>query len=152
MENQYHQCQRQRSTLASVREALMAIGEQGKTIVIDEAHLLFPHRNVVALLTKGLEGKKNAPKTTGSSAVMPNAIRNKYMRYPPVPNFEKLMGDLMNATRPIHLTAESVHFFIRLCGGHRGIFMHAMNWVQECQNNTDDSDDINGITRWGIRD
>ena len=155
--------------LHSVMNALMTIGQEGKTIVIDEAHLLFPYPEVVALLTKGLQGKKQAPKillfsasgsaaavgdSTNQSVATPTEITNKFMWYPPVPNSQQLVQDLKEATPPIHLTADSVNFFIRLCGGHRGIFMRAMSWVQECQANPDESlagnDEKEHINIWGI--
>jgi hypothetical protein len=38
----------------------MAIARQGKTIVVDEAHLMFPHPNVVLNFLKNLESTKLA--------------------------------------------------------------------------------------------
>lgn len=144
----------------------MAIGQQGKTIVIDEAHLLFLHPNVVALLTKGLQGRKQAPNillfsASGSAlgvgakyVTTPAEIANKYIWYPPVPNSEKLVEDLKEATPPIYLTVDSVNFLISLCVGHRAILMRAMSWVQQCQNNPEQvpSNKNNNITSWNIQD
>jgi hypothetical protein len=48
--------------LHQVRKALMAIARQGKTIVIDEAHLMFPHPNVVFNFFKNMEDTNLAPR------------------------------------------------------------------------------------------
>ena len=58
-------------------------------------------------------------------------ITAKYMWYPPVPEGNTLVEPLDDAG--VHLSADSVNFFMQLCGGHRGIFMRAMNWVKEEQ-------------------
>jgi len=153
--------------LDSVMKALDEIGKQGKAIVIDEAHLLFGCPRVVALLTKGLQGKNHTPKIVlfsasgsavglnGETVATPSEITHKYMWYPPVPDSERLVEELKEAEPPIHLTADSVRFFIALCGGHRGIFMRSMTWVQECQNisqDGNDADDDNNITSWNIQE
>jgi hypothetical protein len=42
-------------------------------------------------------------------------------------------------------------FFVRLSGGHRGIFIRAMKWVQESQKN-EQCNDSHKITKWSIDD
>lgn len=145
------------------RKALMAIARQGKTIVIDEAHLLFPHPNVVYNFFKNMEDTNLAPRfllfsASGSAADSqgrevgtPNLIERKYMWYPPNPDADQLSVDLAEAKQPVHLDVDSVRFFVTLCGGHRGIFMRAMKWVQERQKN-EPRNDSHEITKWSIDD
>jgi hypothetical protein len=158
--------------LYSVMEALEEIGKQEKTIVIDEAHLLFGCPKVVALLTKGLQGKNHATKivlfsasgsavgpSKGKTVATPTEIRSRYMWYRPLPDRERLVEELKEAEPPIHLTPDAVSFFITLCGGHRGIFMPSMTWGQECQDNSTKegtnniaADDDSCITSWNIQE
>ena len=136
------------------REALREIGRQGKTIVIDEAHLLFNFPQVVKVLIRDME-KAGKPKILhfsaaatgdyhGVDATTPPEITEKYMWYPPIPNGNTLVQLLDDAG--VHLTADSVDFFMQLCCGRRGIFMRAMNWVKEQQEQDGSAD------RWQYRD
>lgn len=145
-----------------VRKALMAIARQGKTIVIDEAHLMFSHPNVVFNFFKNVEAKLaprfllfsasgSAADSQGREVGTPTETERKYMWYPPNPDADQLRVDLAEAKQPVHLDVESVRFFVTLCGGHRGIFMRAMKWVQESQKN-DPCNDSHKITQWSIED
>jgi hypothetical protein len=53
------------------------------------------------------------------------------MWYPLMPDAEDVAAALKDAD--VLLSKDSVEFFLRLCGGHRGIFMPAMAWVQDRQ-------------------
>ncbi|CAB9498800.1 expressed unknown protein [Seminavis robusta] len=154
----------------NVRNALISIAKQGKTIIIDEAHRIFEHPKVVVTFFKDMEIADVAPTfllfsasgstqdSQGNHVSTPKEIKRKYMWYPPIPNtsIDKLRTDLAEAKKPVYLDAESVQFFVTLCGGHRGIFMHAMKWVQEKQQNAPQSSvDISenttlNITNWKI--
>mmetsp|Transcript_45765 Transcript_45765/g.111584 ORF Transcript_45765/g.111584 Transcript_45765/m.111584 type:complete len:603 (-) Transcript_45765:1699-3507(-) len=146
--------------LDQVGDALTTIKNQGKTIVIDEAHVLFSHPNVAALFFK-LMPTDDTPRfllfsasgssvdSQGRTVATPREIKRKYMWYPPKPDAERIVADLADANPPVYLDSDSVRFFARLCGGHRGILMTAMEWVQKCQNNNPDKLEV---TRWNIRD
>lgn len=146
---------------ADVSTALEAIAKTGKTILIDEAHVLFAYPKVVFLLFKSSEDMKPAPKflifsasgsavdSKGKTIATPGEIRQKYLWYPPQPDADQLSQDLMEAEKPVYLDSDSVRFFAKLCGGHRGIFMEAMGWVQKCQDNSPDKLEN---TSWGIRE
>ena len=59
----------------------------------------------------------------GNHVSTPKEIKRMHMWYPPIPNtsIDKLRTDLAEAKKPVYLDAESVQFFVTLCGGHRGI-------------------------------
>lgn len=147
-----------------VRKPLMAIARQGKTIVIDEAHLMFSYPNVVFNFFKNMKDTNLAPRfllfsasgsaedSQGREVGTPNQIERKYMWYPPNPDADQLSVDLAEAKgQPVHLDVDSVRFFVRLSGGHRGIFMRAMKWVQERQKN-EQCNDSHKIAKWSIDD
>ena len=129
--------------------ALIEIGKQRKTIVIDEAHTLFAFKDVVTLITKGMEMQETRPKillfsasgsaisNEGKTIVTPTSIKNKFVWYPPPPNSEDFSKQLEDAG--VRLTPKAVDFFVKLCGGNRGILMHAMEWVYDCQNDHNQS-------------
>jgi hypothetical protein len=102
----------------------MAIARQGKTIVVDEAHLMFPHPNVVLNFLKNLESTKLAPRfllfsasgsagdSEGREVGTPKEIERKYRWYPPNPDADQLSVDLAEAKgQPVHLDVDSVRFF-----------------------------------------
>ena len=132
----------------AVVDALLEIGKQRKTIVIDEAHLLFPCPEIMFEITKNLEAEVDKPRILlfsasgsavsphGLSIVTPAEISKKYVWYPPVSDYTQLAKQLEDAG--VRLTPESVSFFVKLCGGNRGIIMRAMNWVRDCQNKDED--------------
>lgn len=72
--------------------------------------------------------------------VTPSEISNKYMWYPPVPERVGLSQILQDAD--IFMDEDSVTFFFKLCCGHRGIFMHAMDWVQARQQGSKEKWDV----------
>jgi hypothetical protein len=116
-----------------------------KTLIFDEAHLLFGTDLMPALLKIPEPG--HAPKyllfsaaahggSDGTTATTPPQISRKFMWYPPLPDAATLAASLKDAA--VFLSADSVGFFLKLCGGHRGIFMRAMAWVKEQQQQQQD--------------
>ena len=123
-------------------EALKAISESNRTIVVDEAHILFSFPKLCGMMLKA-QLSFNLPNVllfsaaaTGqdqdlNSITTPGEIRKRYMWYPPIPCGEDLVSELQNAN--VYLSAESVKFFWKICCAHRGIFISVMQWVQKCQ-------------------
>ena len=64
----------------------------------------------------------------GQTFTTPTEITEKYMWMPPMPDAKVLVDQLADAN--VYLSEDAVHFFLYLCGGHRGILMRAMEWVQ----------------------
>ena len=64
----------------------------------------------------------------GRAIATPSEITQKLMWYPTMPDPSKLAGELAEAG--VLLDDQSVAFFLKLCAGHRGIFMAAMRWVE----------------------
>ena len=131
----------------NVTEALKELAKAKKTLVLDEAHLLFAHPALAYELFKLPEQWLGTPKVTillfsaaatakdkhGESYSTPTHISKKYMWYPPTTAAdEKLVAEDLRSAE-VFLSAESVSFFMSMCFGHRGIFMEAMRWVQDCQ-------------------
>jgi hypothetical protein len=130
------------------REALRDIGKQGKAIVIDEAHILFSFPDVIRLVVKETE-KRNGPKILlfsaaatghqdGIDSTTPPEVKARFMWHPPIPQGNTLVDLLKDAG--VRLSADSVDFFMKLCSGRRGIFMHAMDWVKEGQEGSTDDE------------
>mmetsp|Transcript_14808 Transcript_14808/g.33613 ORF Transcript_14808/g.33613 Transcript_14808/m.33613 type:complete len:616 (+) Transcript_14808:106-1953(+) len=150
-----------------VRNALKKIAQQEKVIVIDEAHLIFGYPGVVSTFFKRVAADSapmfllfsasgSSEDNEGNSFVTPQEIRRKYMWYPPIPNLEKLRIDLVEAKKPVVLDTDSINFIVTLCGGHRGIIMNAIKWIQEQQQNAPVADeslfDSKKTTSWTITD
>ena len=136
---------KERLSTLTVKNSLKELAKANKTLILDEAHLIFAHSELIEDLFKlpqhwvGIPQPKvllfSAAATTqdkdGNSYVTPSQISKKYMWYPPIPDGGQITEDLRSAE--VYLTPESVDFFMKICSGHRGIFMAAMNWVQDCQ-------------------
>ena len=149
-----------------VQEALDSIAKQEKIVVIDEAHAIFEYPKLTSLLFKRTGSQFSRPffllfsasgssgDNAGNTYFTPSVIANKFIWYPPIPNGEKLRNDLMEASRPVYLDTESINFIVTLCGGHRGIIMTAIKWIQQEQGNTDGTDeslsDSRVATSWTI--
>jgi len=134
----------------SVEEALLAIAAQRKTIVVDEAQLLFQFPKVVFRFFKSMELSpinlkiimfsavgNSARDGMGNPITAPPQINHKYLWYPSPMNVNSLSKDLTKAKPPVLIHGESIDFLSAFCGGHRGILMHALAWVQQRQNNSD---------------
>jgi len=136
---------KERSSTLTVKNSPKELAKANKTLVLDEAHLIFAHSELIEDLFKlpqhwvGIPQPKvllfSAAATTqdkdGNSYVTPSQISKKHMWCPPAPDGGQITEDLRSAE--VYLTPDSVNFFMKICSGHRGIFMAAMNWVQDCQ-------------------
>ena len=129
----------------SLKDALKALASNKKTLILDEAHIVFSMPSLyynlfrapqqwqelkppkILLFSAASEGQGGQ----GAPTATPTEITKKYMWYPPVPDAGTLSANL--AAAEVYLDAESVDFFMKICAGHRGIFMHAMEWVQQLQ-------------------
>lgn len=126
---------------ACLADALKHVSGTGLTLVLDEAHTIFAANSLCTLLFK--RDPPNRPKvllfsaageaasTTGELVATPSELTQKYMWTPPMPNASVLKAPLAKAD--IKLSVESIEFFLRFCGGHRGIFIAAMHWVLKRQ-------------------
>jgi hypothetical protein len=136
--------------VANARQAVRAIEKQKKVLIMDEAHLLFGCPKIYAKLTKLWTPKIkillfSAAATglwsDGTVVATPSDIYKKYMWYPPIPDGKDLTPQLEEAD--IFLDAAAVDFLMKICCGHRGIFMAAVRWVQDQQQ-------ASGATKWDL--
>ena len=126
-----------------IMEAIKSIYEQDQVLVFDECHLLFACPKFYEMLTKTptylpkrpmvllLSAASEAEPVQGQIRLTPSEITVKFMWTPPMPNASVLASELSAAS--VRLTKDAIKFFLQICGGHRGIFMRAMAWVQEKQ-------------------
>ena len=132
-------------------DALESLARQGKTLIVDEAHLVFSFPSLCGDLLKDPDRLSKpdflffSTATTGEDdkgnfVVTPAEITKKYMWYPPIPKTAPLVADLKEAD--VFLSEQSVEFFLKLCCGHWGVFMRAMEWVQHCQEDETEEWDI----------
>ena len=87
-----------------------------------------------------LSAASEAANEQGAIYTTPAEITAKYMWTPPIPNASQLVHQL--AAADVYLEEDAIAFFMRLCGGHRSIFMRAMEWVQWMQRENK--------TRWDV--
>ena len=127
----------------NMRDAIKNIHDNDQVLVFDECHLLFAcpqfyqqflkkppyleRRPMVLLLSAASEMQS----VQGQTFITPSEITAKYMWKPPMPDAKELADQLAGAD--VYLSEDAVHFFLQICGGHRGIFMKAMEWVQKRQ-------------------
>jgi hypothetical protein len=122
-----------------LRNALLQLKADNMVVIVDEAHQLFSYQILIDDLFKHSDDKPlfllfsaaASAERDGITVVTPPEIGKKYMWYPPMPNAIELALSLKGAG--IFLSKESVDYFLKMCGGHRQIFMRAMEWVQEQQ-------------------
>jgi len=154
------------SAKPTLNDALEALGRSEKTLILDEAHIIFSMESLIFSMFKAPESwvRVKPPKIllfsaaaeakteSGNPIGTPAEILKKYMWYPPVPDAAILSNNL--AAAEVFLDSESVDFFMKICSGHRGIFMHAMEWVQETQEKqTQEESNISLSTRtWNIHE
>ena len=86
-----------------------------------------------------LSAASEAANEQGAIYTTPAEITAKYMWTPPIPNASQLVHQL--AAADVYLE-DAIVFFMRLCEGHRSIFMRAMEWVQWMQHENK--------TRWDV--
>ncbi|CAK9104299.1 unnamed protein product [Durusdinium trenchii] len=120
------------------------------TLVLDEAHTIFNLPDLCVLLFKSDTHPKllllsASGEGKGSRAVTPSEIKQKFFWTPPVPETEDALDELVKGLNEagVHLDARSVAFFLKFCGGHRSIYVAAMRWVKQMQDET---------SHWAFRD
>ena len=114
--------------------------ENDLTLVYDEAHTLFSSPVLCAALFKSHTAYKpklllfsaSGDASTASTLIVSQVeIVQKYMWTPPLSSTLELEEQLEEAG--VGLDQKSIKFFMQFCGGHRGIFIAAMRWVQSKQ-------------------
>ena len=121
-----------------LKDALPLAAGRDLILVLDEAHTIFQSQSLCTLLFKSdkrpkllllsASGEANAT----MSWTTPSEIKQKVFWTPPVPEpLDDLINQLEEAD--VRLDRSSVEFFLKLCGGHRSIFIAAMKWVREEQ-------------------
>ena len=127
-------------------DALKRAKENDMTLILDEAHTVFSsgrlseklfksdascHPKVLLVSASG-EAPQLADQLTPVTATTPSEITQKFMWTPPLSYTSELKEQLGEAG--VKLDEKSIEFFIQFCGGHRGIFIAAMHWVNRSQN------------------
>jgi len=142
--------------VANARQAVRAIEKQKKALIIDEAHLLFGCPGVYSDLTKIwlpkvkillFSAAATGKASDGSLVAAPGNVYKKYMWYPPLPDRNDLALQLEEAD--VFLDGAAVDFLMKICCGHRGIFMIAMRWVEERQK-AEGEHMVNSQNKWDI--
>ena len=112
--------------------------ERDLILVLDEAHTIFPLSDLFTTLFKSTRHPKllllsaSAEANATMSWTTPSEIKQKVFWTPPVPEpLDDLVNQLEEAD--VRLDQSSVEFFLKVCGGHRSIFIAAMKWVREEQ-------------------
>ena len=120
--------------------AFQRLYDNDQVLIFDECHLLFSCPAFCQLLVKKpgylqkrlkvlmLSAASEAANEQGAIYTTPAEITAKYMWTPPIPLASQLVHQL--AAADVYLEEDAIDFFMRLCGGHRSIFMRAMEWVQ----------------------
>ena len=119
-------------------DALHLAVERGLILVLDEAHTIFPLSDLFTTLFKSTRHPKllllsaSAEANATMSWTTPSEIKQKVFWIPPVPEpLDDVKKQLNEAG--VRLDQSSVEFFMKLCGGHRSIFIAAMTWVRDEQ-------------------
>ena len=121
-------------------QALQLAAENDRILVYDEAHTLFPSQKLCTALFKSSQGYRPQVLLFSASGeassehqlvATPVEISQKFMWTAPFSYTTDLEDQLKAAG--VGLEKESIEFFIHFCGGHRGIFIAAMRWVQSKQ-------------------
>ena len=121
--------------------ALQLARDNNLTLIYDEAHTLFTSPELCSELFKSDTAYKpkillfsaSGDASTASTLTVstPGEITQKYMWTPPLNFTSELREQLKEAG--VRLDQKSIKFFMQFCGGHRGIFIAAMHWVQSKQ-------------------
>ena len=140
-------------------EALLKyFGENNITLVFDEAHLTFAFPNLVIALYKN--NSQTRPKIllfstaaevdqgNGSVATTPSEIVNEYLWRPTLPKAETVAKTLEEIG--ILMDVSSVSFVFKFCGGHYGIAIIVLKWIQEQQNKKSPQQDQVKMWTYGI--
>ena len=123
--------------------AFQRLYDNDQVLIFDECHLLFSCPAFCQLLVKKpgylqkrlkvlmLSAASEAANEQGKIYTTPAEITAKYMWTPPIPNASQLVHQL--AAADVYLEEDAFDFFMCLCGGHRSLFMRAMQWVHDRQ-------------------
>ena len=121
--------------------ALKVAADRNLILVYDEAHTLFASQQLCSALFKSsgayrpkillFSASEDASNASALIVSTPGEITQKYMWTPPLSYTKELETQLKEAG--VRLDQKSIEFCIRFCGGHRGIFIAAMHWVQSKQ-------------------
>ena len=123
--------------------AFQRLYENDQVLIFDECHLLFSCPAFCQLLVKKpgylqkrlkvlmLSAASEAANEQGAIYTTPAEITAKYMWTPPIPLASQLVHQL--AAADVYLEEDAIDFFMCLCGGHRSLFMRAMQWVHDRQ-------------------
>ena len=119
-------------------DALHLALDKDLILVLDEAHTIFPLSDLFTSLFRSTRHPKllllsaSAEANATMSWTTPSEIKQKVFWTPPVPDgLDDLKKQLKEAD--VWLDQSSVKFFLKVCGGHRSIFIAAMKWVREEQ-------------------
>ena len=127
----------------SLKHIFQRLYENDQVLIFDECHLLFSCPAFCQLLVKKpiylekrlkvlmLSAASEAENEQGKIYTTPAEITAKYMWTPPIPLASQLVHQL--AAADVYLKEDAIDFFMRLCGGHRSIFMRSMQWVHDMQ-------------------
>ena len=136
----------------SLKHIFQRLYDNDQVVIFDECHLLFSCPAFCQLLVKEpgylqkrlkvlmLSAASEAANEQGAIYATPAEITANYMWTPPIPLASQLVHQL--AAADVYLEEDAIDFFMRLCGGHRSIFMGAMEWVQWMQRENK--------TRWDV--
>ena len=126
-----------------LEDALCLAHANNLILVLDEAHTTFNLPDLCVLLFKSDTHPKllllsASGEGKGSRAVTPSEIKQKFFWTPPVPETADALDELVKGLNEagVHLDARSVAFFLKFCGGHRSIYVAAMRWVKQMQDET----------------
>ena len=128
-----------------LQDAIKKIYDNDQVLVFDECHLLFSCPNFLSMFLKPgylqqppmmllLSAASEAVDMREKISQTPAEITGKYMWTPPMPHPNALVHQLAEAD--VYLSEDAIEFFMKFCGGHRGIFIRAMEWVQMKQRGT----------------
>ena len=127
----------------SMKDAIKHIYDKDQVLVFDECHLLFACPEFYQLFLKKppylerrpmvllLSAASETQNVQGQIYTTPTKITAKFMWTPPVPHANALVDQLARAD--VYLSEDAIVFFMNFCGGHRGLFIRAMEWVQKKQ-------------------
>ena len=120
--------------------ALELAKDKKMTLIYDEVHTLFSTNLCTDLFKSNQDYRPKillfsasaSAATAGQRSVAtPSEITQKFMWAPPLLYSEELRTQLKECG--IRLDRESIEFLIRFCGDHRGIFISAMHWLKQAQ-------------------
>ena len=127
----------------SLKHIFQRLYDNDQVLIFDECHLLFScpafcqlfmkqpgylqNRLKVLMLSAAFEAENEQ----GKIYTTPAEITAKYVWTPPIPLASQLVHQL--AAADVYLKEDAIDFFMRLCGGHRSIFMRSMQWVHDMQ-------------------